>query len=73
MWENDLKQGTGMLNTPEEYYEGQWKDGLKHGSGYYKNKFNKIVYVGEFVEGIKQGKGRIVYPDGSVYAGEFVN
>jgi hypothetical protein len=31
------------------------------------------VYVGEFVEGIKQGKGRMVYPDGSVYAGEFVN
>ncbi len=27
--------------------------------------------MGEFVDGIKEGKGRIVYPDGSVYAGEF--
>jgi hypothetical protein len=42
------------------YYEGQWKEGIKHGNGYEKNKLNHFVYVGEYNEGIKQGKGRIV-------------
>jgi hypothetical protein len=57
------------MNSPDEYYEGEWKHGIKHGNGYYKNKISRSVYVGEFFEGIKQGKGRIVYSDGSVYAG----
>lgn len=29
--------------------------------------------MGEFVNGTKCGKGRIVYGDGSVYAGQFQN
>lgn len=35
-----------MLDSPELFYEGQWKDGLKHGNGYEKNKVNHYTYVG---------------------------
>ena len=36
-WYQDMKEGSGVLNSPEEYYEGEWAQGQKHGTGFYKN------------------------------------
>ena len=30
-------------------------------------------YQGDWVEGVKQGTGKITYPDGAVYEGQIVN
>ena len=35
------------------------------------NKVTGESYVGEFQGNKKQGKGRLIYSDGSVYAGQF--
>lgn len=46
--------------------------GTKHGTAYNKNKITGEIYLGEFREGVREGKGRLVCGDGSVYNGEFV-
>jgi len=35
-WENDLQNGNGKEEWPDNsYYEGTFKDGMKHGEGKY--------------------------------------
>ena len=46
---------------------------MKHGTGYYKNKVTNEIYIGEFVSGAKEGKGRLVCSDGSVYVGQLID
>ena len=54
------------------YYEGQFKNDLKHGHGvYHYNKKEK--YEGEYADDEKHGKGILYYTDGSVYEGDWVN
>ena len=44
-------------------YEGEWRDGRKHGQG--KEKESKLgsVYEGEWFDGRKQGKGCVMTSD----------
>jgi len=51
-------------------YEGEFKDGKRHGQGTYTFKDGRI-YVGEFKDGASHGQGTIKYKDGSMYVGEF--
>ena len=60
-----------MFHSQEEYYDGHWREGDKEGSGHLVSKFSRCSYVGEFVRSRKQGKGRMVFGDGSVYSGQF--
>ena len=55
--------------------EGNWKKGLKHGSGkrFYK-KSNVIEYDGDWSEGKKHGKGTLFSRDGMLlFQGHFEN
>eukprot|EP00210_Caulerpa_lentillifera_P000373 g366.t1 len=69
-----------------EEYEGEWRGNTMHGRGEYTwfiqgldtntssndpflKRHNK--YIGEFVEGKKEGFGRLFYGDGAIYEGEF--
>lgn len=49
--------------------QGLWKNGLLHGSGWFKDK-DDAVYSGDWEEGYLMG-GNVVYPDGSSYNGAF--
>ena len=65
-WLNDLKSGKGEMMIPEGEveHEGDWLNGLKHG---------EVEYEGELLNGLKHGDGNMVYSDGSMYYGNWVN
>lgn len=69
-----------VVNEPETYlmrynkqisYEGEMKDGKKHGYGKLKLEMGNS-YEGEWKEGKIHGKGKLKYPDGSEYDGDWV-
>ena len=51
-------------------YEGEWKDGKKHGQGTYTWS-NGDVYEGEWKDNNPNGQGTLTFPDGTTYEGEF--
>ena len=53
-------------------YEGEFKDGKKHGQGTYKYK-DGMIYVGEWKKGKKHGQGTLTYADGRIENGTFEN
>ena len=54
-------------------YEGIMYKGKMNGFGKYTYASNGQIYVGNFVNGIKRGDGKIIYPNGKIYEGKFVN
>lgn len=54
------------------YYEGEMKDGFRHGQGVYVWD-DGDKYVGQFVKGVRQGKGTYYWKNGSKYDGEWQN
>ena len=68
-WENgNLKNGRIYLPNGN-IYEGQIKDSNMNGKGILKTFNNKILYEGDFVNGEKNGKGKIIFEDGTIYEG----
>ena len=54
----------------KEGYEGEYRDGLKHGRGVFRYA-NGNVYEGEFKDGRLNGRGVMNYASGSVYDGQY--
>jgi len=54
----------------KEGYEGEYRDGLKHGRGVFRYA-NGDVYEGEFKDGRLNGRGVMNYASGSVYDGQY--
>lgn len=53
------------------FYQGEYKNNRKHGKGTYEY-INGIKYVGQYVDGNKEGFGTLYNGDGSVsYEGSF--
>jgi hypothetical protein len=50
------------------FYEGEWKQGCRHGNGKY-TKANNDVYHGEWVNDSVDGKGTLRTVNGEVYIG----
>ena len=46
-------------------YEGEFKDGKRHGQGILKDSAGKIIYEGEWKDDKPDGKGTITIPDSS--------
>jgi len=63
-------EGYGIYNYDRERYEGEFKNGKRHGKGvfYYKNGDK---YEGEFKNRCINEKGIAYYNDGDKYEGEF--
>ena len=57
----------------DEYgiYEGEWKDGERHGKGTFTSANKKEKYIGEWKFNGRNGKGIQTYSDGSKYEGEW--
>ncbi|CAD7950326.1 unnamed protein product [Amoebophrya sp. A25] len=43
-------------------YEGNWKEGLRHGYGSANDNTTKITYVGQYTTDLKDGRGKQVMP-----------
>ena len=57
-------------NEDMEYYDGDWKDGLRHGKGTLKFQ-DGGYYKGDFDMERMHGRGLFVWPDGSQYEGQW--
>eukprot|EP01062_Namystynia_karyoxenos_P059650 TRINITY_DN51080_c0_g1_i1.p1 TRINITY_DN51080_c0_g1~~TRINITY_DN51080_c0_g1_i1.p1 ORF type:complete len:1131 (+),score=232.00 TRINITY_DN51080_c0_g1_i1:87-3395(+) len=53
-------------------YTGGFKAGLRHGKGTF-HYMDGGVHEGIWVENVKQGKGKTVFPNGACYVGEFAD
>jgi hypothetical protein len=52
-------------------YEGSFRNGLRHGKGKWSQ--NETKYLGNYIEGLKEGYGELYFPSGNFYKGNFVN
>ena len=70
---NGLRDGKGTFNTKDNsiFYDGEWKEGLKHGKG--KIKQDGMELDGEWVEGVLNGKCRIKWKTNNIFEGEIVD
>ena len=70
---NKKRNGKGKLILADQsYYEGNFKDGVFNGSGYYRTR--NYTYKGQFIAGKKSGKGKLEnLTTKSIYEGEFKN
>jgi uncharacterized membrane protein YhaH (DUF805 family) len=66
--------GTTDYQVGDQYgiYEGEWKDGERHGQGTYDDSAGSI-YIGEWKHDERSGEGIQIYPDGSKYEGQWEN
>ena len=66
--------GTTDYQVGDQYgiYEGEWKDGERHGQGTYDDSAGSI-YIGEWKHDERGGEGIQIYPDGSKYEGQWEN
>lgn len=55
---------------PGDKFEGTMEHGVRTGKGTYTWGVSGAVYTGDYVNGKKHGKGKMVYPDKGVYEGE---
>ena len=73
--ENGEPNGFGMIigyPDSEDWYVGEWKDGMFHGQGKYTNP-NGEEYVGKWKDGEKHGQGTQIRSNGNKYVGEWKN
>ena len=76
LWTQDLANGAGIMQlggpSGAERYEGEYKNGLKAGSGRYSFS-DGSVYEGTLSDDKVTGKGRLQYSNGDLYVGELKN
>ena len=65
-----IRFGSFIYSNHHEY-EGWFWNGLKQGSG--KLKFYNCIYEGNFVSDTMCGSGKIIYPTGEMYTGQWEN
>lgn len=83
-WENDLPNGKGKVSkcgsVTSMTYNGEWKDGVRHGFGKYTLRWDKGTfppqrYEGEWKDDKRCGKGICYYGkhEENVYEGDWLN
>lgn len=66
---NGLRHGYGTYSSPDGVkYEGNWKNGLKSGSGVLIK--GNLKYEGEWRDGYMEGNGKITWESWNIYEGE---
>lgn len=63
--------GEGTLTYEAGTYIGTFRNGLPHGSGYFKHTGGGGLYEGGVVDGLREGAGVHIAPDRSTYEGEW--
>jgi hypothetical protein len=71
-WVNKKAEGFGVMRWQNgDRYEGEWKDGLRHGQGSYFCKATAGKYNGMYANDVKNGAGTYKYANGDEYDGEW--
>ena len=71
---NLKKEGRGYLSDKVQYFVGYFKNDLQNGKGMqYDSKKNKVIYEGNFKNGVRDGEGKMFFQNGDSYEGNFVN
>jgi hypothetical protein len=65
-----LNGGETIKYDNGDVYDGEVKDGKRHGKGKMIYSDN-MVYEGEWNDDNRKGRGKLTFPDGSYYDGEF--
>ena len=74
LWFDDRKSGYGrMITIDGDSYEGELINGVADGYGVRKSYLKQRRYEGYFRAGMKHGRGKEVYSDGSYFRGEYLN
>lgn len=68
-WKDNEFHGSGRFFYSRAYaaYEGEWKNGLQDGKGYYQSP--EFAYRGEWEKGWMDGQGIMVFNNGDRYEG----
>ena len=70
--DDQVENGELTFDNGASHYKGGFKDGKFEGIGTLTNK-NGDVYTGEFHNGLRHGKGKLIFSEGDEYEGNFVN
>ena len=71
-WRDGNREGSGTLFTAKYRYQGGWLGNLPHGQQCTIVWSNGDSYVGDVVQGVRQGQGTLqLRQQGSIYQGEF--
>lgn len=71
-WEDDRIDGPVLISTFSGFYTGEWRGkGEPHGEGKDIDRHDENVYEGQYQRGLRHGKGKAVWSDGSEYIGEW--
>lgn len=67
-----VRHGSGCFteDSGQSCYEGEWRDGMRHGSGEQRYA-NGSVYRGSWANNTRHGRGTLRYASGDVYEGEW--
>ena len=65
-------RGVFVQKSSGSTYDGDWVDDVQSGAGTESWDNERFVYTGSFDDGVKTGKGKLVY-EGNVYEGQFQN
>jgi radial spoke head protein 1 len=57
---------------PGDKFEGTMSHGVREGQGTYTFGVSGAVYSGNYVDNKKHGKGKMTFPDKSVFEGDWV-
>lgn len=57
----------------QNYYIGEFVNGLKHGSGFWKENQTHDEYEGHYADNKRNGEGEYRWGNGNVYNGTFKN
>jgi hypothetical protein len=63
----------GTIYSKDFIYHGDIANNTYNGYGTLKNKIENKTYEGNFKNGLKEGKGKLTFPDKSEYSGYFEN
>lgn len=72
LFQSDTYHGNGKLESEEEEYEGQFVSGRYDGYGLLKVKTTGCSYMGEFANGLIEGKGQYTYANKDIFNGWFI-
>ncbi|KAJ7984684.1 hypothetical protein DPEC_G00357310, partial [Dallia pectoralis] len=81
-WRNNVRHGEGKMSWLQlgQQYTGAWENGVQHGQGTHTWFLKRVPgsqyprrneYSGNFVQGLRHGKGSFCYASGALYKGDW--